>query len=1293
MLTVVVATLVAVLLFVAYPPADLMRRAALPLVAQALGHPVELGAFELRLGRRGHIELRDLTLPPLPGYKLPLMTLARLTVDYDARAAAQGKLVVKRVEVAEPTFFVEAREGKLNWLAFLEKLSQGEQPAPAPEAVEEIEAPAESAQPAPFEVVLERFAVTGIAAYVQQDGRTLLLDGLDITAQGRIRGNEGNATLRVKLARRNPKGASIALALEQPQKLQAYLDTRLEFEARLTRVKPLAATFSLALDVGAQRVVSAYTIPPLKLALRAAGGLDQKLDRAHLKRFALHLDGKELLDLRAVVDGLQGQQRVDANVVALTLPISHLGKYARAFFPALEVGGALRVRDLKLRATLSELGKGLPPQLSGRVELDKLRAKVRLPLGGGAGKGAKAEATAGKRVVELQDLSGSVRFAAAEGGANLELPDAAALLAGLPEPGAQAPLVEKAAGVRALVELHLANLRASGARVGKLDVSLATAVGMKGLTPQSVAGRLRVALAGARYHHPSLGPLRASTRLAVDAHAHLPSRAATLQRLDFDFERLLRLQASAVAEDYQRGPFRAHLKLAPLSLSRLLSRLPAKIRRGLPLSRLNGRVGLELKASGRPPRAGASPLALPLHYDARLALSDISATLRGTKGKAGPSVEDLDSRLRLRGRPGRIELEGGLSLAKAHDPSQGVTVGAVQLSKLTARISPKKLDAGLELAVGRVRQDALGMRLDQRGVRLRWGARAALGGRGLAALLRKRRAPLGKMDVTLEGGFESLRAVLPGVDTKLTGTRFSLGVKKTAVAQAPLAVKVAFGFDAMSEAVQKLNLNGLALDLSAELENGLEMQLPAMVFTPDQAAGRVGLKLRLAKVRHPALPRALRGTRLDLRASWPLGAALALEELALRVPSFGAHVRASGRVRIARYDLAAPARLIARGLPEMRVQFEAGLRSPKAGKGRLALVPGVSLRGAAGVKVALATLDRRRLAIDGKVWAKDFFLRQQASRRERVDGRERRYARSLNIRGMRADIPLKQTVELQLAPFAWKLPPPKRSIFDGAAVGATYRMVRPFLGRGPNLSLDGIRLVDRLEEGGADGKRRVSESTLEVGRTLLDLQLVDSTVLLDRLYIKLFGGDIFGAVQVQLPRLAPFDLRLRVDTRLTSIDFAHLDAQARARGESAKVSALVRLKTHWSARDVSGRVLLTDISMKTLDSLLAFLDPHGLNESLQANRRLLSAWYTKMVDPEVRRVSVWIDHSRLNLDLSLGALWPFGAILRQALSRMRIRRVSLKPFLPQTKKKKDKGDEKRKRRPAARRGRGRFRVR
>ena len=95
------------------------------------------------------------------------------------------------------------------------------------------------------------------------------------------------------------------------------------------------------------------------------------------------------------------------------------------------------------------------------------------------------------------------------------------------------------------------------------------------------------------------------------------------------------------------------------------------------------------------------------------------------------------------------------------------------------------------------------------------------------------------------------------------------------------------------------------------------------------------------------------------------------------------------------------------------------------------------------------------------------------------------------------------------------------------------------------------------------------------------------------------------------------------------------------------------------------------------------------DEAMQANRKLLNKWIVKRIDPEVRNVTVWIDHSKLNLDINLGAIWPLGAILKQALKNLRIRRVSIKPLLPGAAAKKKKDPSRR----GARRRPGYWRVR
>jgi hypothetical protein len=131
------------------------------------------------------------------------------------------------------------------------------------------------------------------------------------------------------------------------------------------------------------------------------------------------------------------------------------------------------------------------------------------------------------------------------------------------------------------------------------------------------------------------------------------------------------------------------------------------------------------------------------------------------------------------------------------------------------------------------------------------------------------------------------------------------------------------------------------------------------------------------------------------------------------------------------------------------------------------------------------------------------------------------------------------------------------------------------------------------------------------------------------------------------------------------VDFAHLDPEARRRGEHTTISGLMRLNYELATERASGTVLLTDMALYALDALLASIDPHGIDKSIQANRQIINAWYTKAASPKVSKISIWAHHSHLNLDIELDAPWPVGAMLRSALSKVRPRRVSIKPILRQ----------------------------
>ncbi len=1304
LLMVVIAVITAVVLFLAFPPPQLLRRAALPLARVVLNNAaVELGGLDLSLRPQGHIILSDLYVGPPKGYKLPLFTAHRVDIAFDASQAAAGLIVVEKVQIERPVLRVETREGKPNWQAFLESLPQSK---PAPLVPTTAAQPAPSAgKPSAMSIELRRLALIGLAAYIDDGNRRAVLNALDITAMGaystvaseaekvpaRLGGvamvipGTGHAVLRIHVA--PPAGhSSLVVSMTKPQPVTARLATTLDIRAQIDRLAPLAGRLAIDVATRSQALKTRWKLPPLDLGFNLVVEADQRTDEARVSRASLRFAGEELLALAAKLRGLATPQqgKLELDLERLQLPLTKLARYAKAFAPGIEFGGALGLRQLRLRAPVAELGKRLPPRLDGRVELSKVWAKVDLPAT------EKARATK----ASLKGLSGRLLFAAGQRRAA----SPSSLLAALPASRAEAlKLGPTSPSVAALLKLDLDRAAGAGARVDRLRVRVAGGANLgKGLTPQAVAAKADVGL-GASYRDPKLGPLGGRLRTSLALHADLVKKNVAVKRLSLVLDELLRLTLDARARGFGNRGFDANIKIAPVSLARLVAKLPGPLRRKLPLKRLRGRLGLSLSAQGRTPAPGTPPLRLPINLDARVDVKGVDATLRGKGKVAGTSVKGLALQLKAKGRPSDLQLSAKIDLATAREPSQGVRVERVSLP-LALRLRRHRVDGSFGLKVSRLRQllrppsgRGVPTRIEQRGMAIdgRFGARLPV-----ERLIAGRPARIGPTKLDVMTKLASVQASMPGVRAQVRGLSVGLGLDHQPKRKHSSRVALTLNVDKVDEQRMKAAIRGVRLAMTAGLEQGVKVGVPVVVTT-GELAGETHLSLDVASVRHPAAPKVLRKINMRFDAALPPRGPLTLRRLQLQVPDYGAEVALSGKVFHARRLALDPRYLPTVGLPELRLTLGAFLASASTQR----LVPGVSARGRAGVRVELTRRGRDGLRVEGRLQAKDFFLTQEGRVRKPLDdGGVRLYTRTLRVRDLDADVPIVQTVKLRFGDEGVRvaIPSPRRSIFADASLRAVYRMLRPFTGRGGNFSLAGVTMEDRLDETSAAGAKTSSTSTLKVGRTVLDLSIADSTVRLDQLYMKLFGGDIFGSVQAQLPRpqwlvtgRGALDARLRVDARLTNVDLAYLDPEARREGRKAKISSLIGIKTRWAKRDISGRVMLTDIAMKTLDSLLAFLDPHKLDESVQANRKLLTAWYTRLVNPRVKNVTVWLDHSRLNLDIELDALWPFGALLKQVLKNLKIRRVSIKPYLPKDKaKKKERSNARRRRRARRRRGDG-----
>ena len=350
-------------------------------------------------------------------------------------------------------------------------------------------------------------------------------------------------------------------------------------------------------------------------------------------------------------------------------------------------------------------------------------------------------------------------------------------------------------------------------------------------------------------------------------------------------------------------------------------------------------------------------------------------------------------------------------------------------------------------------------------------------------------------------------------------------------------------------------------------------------------------------------------------------------------------------------------------------------------------LPGIRSSGAFSAHLKLASKTQNVLLATGRLAAKDYSMWLEGSPKRLRTSDGKAHELLISIKDMNANLPLYQRIHASKSR-GYHLKFPETDVLDNqfnrGLRQVRYRIHRPILNTRGNFRLGYISLEDRL----FDRETKAVESTVRyrTGSCIADVRVGDGTAFFDRFYMKIFDGDIVGDLQFQL---LPDDWRIGTRMQVTNIDLSYLN-QARARiderlakaevkaeggepqprpdknayrGKSSLLSGLLDVRYQPGLRSLSGNAELKDIEMGHLINLLNYLDPHDVDPTVKANKDMLQKWYVKLFKPEIKKVSIDVDHSRLNMDLKIDAIWPLSMVIKRIFSNLRIRRLSIKPML------------------------------
>jgi hypothetical protein len=1225
-----VVLVAATVCFALFPPTELLRRAALP-IAQRLLHHDNLHIGRLILHPLDGVELRDVWLGPPAGYAKPLFTVQRIVVRYDLSRIGKGEIHVRAVQVERPLVRVEARRGKLNWLAFLEGLPKSE-PTPKKES-----------EPSDLRIWVDRVSVIGFAASFDDGRRRAVLDSLHIALCGLY--SRGRSHFDVALRFEGPLADRPSLALLQrgAQALGGRFNTRLAIDVAVDQVQTPRATLALDLDVASTELRSPWHVDPVHLATRIRARADLPAERAELQQLAVSFNGTELVRLSAALDGLTTPRQVELLLQQLHLPLTRLAPYARAFVKGIDFGGDVKVRELRVAGPVAALKEKQLPKLEGTLELQEIWATME------------------RQHLQLRGLDATIAFASRQQGQPVaQTPQE--ILHALPALGAAVrPSALDGVGTAPPLgvqgRIRIGRVRAASNEVRGLELRLASGVVLHGTAPTVFGSRISLAIPTLRMVHAKLGTLQLGLRTQLQVGGDLSRRSVDLQRLDLAVDDWLQTQVSASAEDFGKRSFRADVDVKPLDLAVVLRRLPPALRAPLGAAKLAGAVGLRLRVRGRSPGPRTPPLQLPVELDARIALQGVTVQ----DSQRALALGGVDGEITAKGKPSDLLLTTALRVASVSKPDQRVSLKDVRLP-VRVHLTPTRLEAQLGADLGQARAAAAGVV----GQGLKTSATIDLA-LPMASLIAGQPIAVGKTSVQLRQAWQSLRLTQPGNAITIGKHQTTIDVSYDPTRVELTRVGVRSTIDALSHAQVGASLGGLGFELQTAL-GGPRLTLPLKLRPEDQTTRgllrlvrRVPLNVKVQLARfgmRQLLEPPLRQSRVELAAAVGADEKLTLQRLLVRLPTRGVQLDASGTVD--QLLTVGPGG----GLPPFDLSLKAGLDNPVTRDPGRATFLYSNVKGAGQVAVAarVRRITPQRVQLDGRLLARNFNVWLRGLATETQGGNVLRKTTVIHVRDMNAEVPISQQVILRPA---FGLPKPKRSVFETQSASVLYGAMQPYVGSRSRLSIGGVALDERLTVMTREGyflstvKRR-----LAIDRIALDMGIADSTLRLSRLYLKLFGGDIAGEVQAQLLDLARGDIRLRLPIQITGVNLAYLDRDAKERTAKTEISALADIKFSKCAQHLEGRVDITRLSLDMLDSLLAYLDPSKTNESVQNNRKLLKAWYIKLVNPKVQLVSVWISHQNLNMDIEMDAWFVAGMLIKRTLKNMRIRRINILPFLP-----------------------------
>lgn len=318
-------------------PAHELKRIAEEKLEEVLKQQVNVGMVQFN-PLRG-IELKNILI----GEKeLQLLSIKKLSFEYDLRQLLKRKFIINRISIVKPTINVNYKQNK--WDIPLIKSDDRPKDEIKSKVIKKTK---KFASPfLPFDIDVDEFNITDLSLSVNYNNIILKSSGINLLLKGKLSPSSFNLE---GLITSSSESAFLFQQLS-PQNItfNSFYDVRLNI--KLQELNNISISGSLKL-----KKLSAFYKNPIDLD-RFTVAFDMLLnivdEKINVKTIDVAADDFFNLKVTGVVDQIMNRPELDLTLKELTVNLKKINSYISAFIPNLNVEGELGANNLQIAGSL-----------------------------------------------------------------------------------------------------------------------------------------------------------------------------------------------------------------------------------------------------------------------------------------------------------------------------------------------------------------------------------------------------------------------------------------------------------------------------------------------------------------------------------------------------------------------------------------------------------------------------------------------------------------------------------------------------------------------------------------------------------------------------------------------------------------------------------------------------------------------------------------------------------------------------------------------------------------------------